>query len=179
MICLIRHAKTIGNTEKRYIGKTDEGICETETLNRKYPRADIIITSGMRRTIETAKYIYPGMNYIEDESLRECDFGYFEGHNYEELKNNADYDKWLKSGGMMPFPGGESHDDFIKRCIDGFSEDIKKYRKKNIAFIVHGGTIMAVMEWIFSGEFYDYQVKNGSGFIITEQDGKWSSYTML
>ena len=46
MICLIRHAKTRGNTERRYIGRTDEAICETESLNRSYPRADIVVTSG-------------------------------------------------------------------------------------------------------------------------------------
>lgn len=35
--------------------------------------------------------------------FRECDFGIFEGKNYEELKENRDYQRWLDSGGVLPF----------------------------------------------------------------------------
>ena len=179
MICLIRHAKTKGNTEGRYIGRTDESIAESESLKRNYPEADIVITSGMKRTEETAQMIYPDAMRIADKSLRECDFGAFEGYNDEELKDNIYYKKWLESGGVLPFPGGESHEGFIARCIDGFFANIKRYRGKNIAFVVHGGTIMAVMERLFGGGFYDYRIENGGGFIVTEENGKWLSYTML
>ena len=40
------------------------------------------------------------------------------------------------------------------------------------AFVVHGGTIMAVMEYFTNGSYYDYQVRNGKGFILNA-DGSY------
>lgn len=179
MICLIRHAKTRGNTERRYIGRTDEAICETESLNRSYPRADIVVTSALKRAVMTAEVIYPNIGTIKDARLNECDFGAFEGRNFDELKDVPQYIKWLESGGTIPFPDGESRSRFSERCAAAFFEYTERLRGKNIAFVVHGGTVMAVMERLFGGGFYDYQAENGGGFIITEENGKWLSYTTL
>ena len=44
-IYLIRHGKTPGNEEKKYIGVTDESLSDIgrkEILSKKYPKADII-----------------------------------------------------------------------------------------------------------------------------------------
>ncbi len=48
------------------------------------------------------------------------DFGQFEGKNYEELKDNPDYQKWIDSNGTLPFPGGEPREQFIRRSMEGF-----------------------------------------------------------
>ncbi|MBQ3692032.1 MAG: histidine phosphatase family protein, partial [Clostridia bacterium] len=57
-IIFIRHGKTQGNLEKRYIGKTDEHLCTVgidELKNRSYPDTEIVVCSPMKRCIETAK----------------------------------------------------------------------------------------------------------------------------
>ena len=62
------------------------------------------------------------------------DFGQFEGKNYEELKDNPDYQKWIDSNGTLPFPGGESREQFIRRSMEGFDRmmsDILKRSEKN------------------------------------------------
>ena len=60
----------------------------------------------------------------------------------------------------MPFPNGEAHEDFVARCVRGFKEMLSpKY--KSAAFVIHGGTIMAIMQHLFGGDFYDYQLRNG------------------
>lgn len=179
MICLIRHAKTRGNFEKRYIGRTDESICEKASLSRPYPAADIVVTSGMKRTDETAEAIYGRIEKITDKRLAESDFGDFEGKTYDELKGEPEYIKWIESGGTDPFPHGESRGDFSERCNDAFLEYAEKYAGKNIAFVVHGGTIMAVAERLFGGDFYDYQVENGGGYILEREGGKWLLCTTL
>ena len=46
---------------------------------------------------------------------------------------------------------------------------------REAAFVVHGGTIMAVLS-AFSqtgGEFYDWQVSNGSGYSAIAEEGSW------
>ena len=45
-VTLIRHGKTAGNLEKRYIGITDEVLCKEgreEIAAKEYPKADIVL----------------------------------------------------------------------------------------------------------------------------------------
>jgi len=73
----------------------------------------------------------------------------------------------------MPFPGGESRADFAKRCVDAF-EKLKESGSEDTALIVHGGTIMAIMERYAmpKGDYYDFQVKNGEGYWLYP-DGRY------
>lgn len=103
--------------------------------------------------------------------LRETDFGAFEYKNYEELNGDPAYQAWIDSGGLGPLPGGESGAAFRARCRDAFAAclwDAAARGAKRIAFAVHGGTIMAVMEaFADSSEgFYHWQIKNGEGFFV-------------
>ena len=176
-IIFIRHGKTIGNLEKRYIGRTDESLSQigiNEISKHSFPDCDIVISSFMKRCIETATLIYPDKQVITINGLEECDFGDFEGKNYNELCNNPDYISWLESGGLLPFPNGENTQDFKKRCVEAFENAVRSYSDyDSICFVVHGGTIMSVMEKyaVPKGNYYDFQVKNGQGY-ITEFDGE-------
>ena len=65
-IHLIRHALTQGNIEGRYIGQTDEELCQEglqqlEVMKRdyNYPPTDVVFSSGLKRCVQTAKILYP------------------------------------------------------------------------------------------------------------------------
>ena len=167
---LIRHGKTRGNIERRYIGcRTDEDLCAEGIAQLQaiaYPDADAVFASPMKRCIQTAEIICPGKTLHIVEDFRECDFGEFEGRSYEELKDNQVYQAWLASNGENPFPGGESRREFSERCVNAFKASVGNLSEGSYAFIVHGGTIMAVMEHFAGGNYYDYQVQNGRGFIL-------------
>ena len=169
---LIRHGKTRGNIEHRYIGcRTDEPLCEkgAEDLNaREYPRAAKVYVSPMQRCIQTAEILYPHLPAESIDDLRECDFGEFENMNYAELNGRADYQAWIDSGGEMPFPGGESRAEFAARCVAAFENLTECNTDGDCAIIAHGGTIMAIMERFArpAGGYYDFQVKNGEGYIL-------------
>ncbi len=174
-IFLIRHGKTAGNLEKRYIGRTDEPLCPegiAELKNRGYPECEAVVCSPMKRCLETAALIYPGKSPIVCADLRECDFGKFEGKNYLELSADPDYQKWVDSGGMLPFPDGESPEAFQRRCQEAFLRTVSETKARTLSLVVHGGTIMAVLERFAVPKrgFYDSGAKNGGGF-LTEFDG--------
>lgn len=177
ILYFIRHGKTASNFEHRYIGRTDEPLCQKgieEIKSRSYPKAGKLVCSPMKRCIETAKIIYPDLNPFIVNDLRECDFGLFEGKNYEELCTDPYYQKWLDIMGTISFPSGESPNDFKNRCVHAFELTIRELSfVDSIAFVVHGGTIMSVMEKYAMPhrEFYDYQLKNGEGYICSF-DGK-------
>ena len=178
---LIRHGKTQGNLERRYVGcRTDESLCPeglAELKQIRCPAAGLVFASPMRRCLETAAILYPGIPVEVVPDFRECDFGAFEYRNYSELNGRADYQAWIDSGGEMPFPGGEGRGEFAARCTAAFAELQKKAPPEDTALIVHGGTIMAIMEAIArpKGNYYDFQIPNGHGFIVDEE----GSYTPI
>ncbi len=187
-IFLIRHGKTKGNLEHRYIGRTDEDLCEAgkeELIRLKAPDVERIYVSPMRRCVQTAQILYPGRELFRVEDFRECDFGTFEGKNYRDLRGDSKYQAWIDSGGNLEFPGGESPVDFRKRCVKGMKramEDCLKDGVKAAALIVHGGTIMSIMETYARprGSYYDFQAGNGEGYelVITDDsagDGRLCS----
>ena len=59
--------------------------------------------------------------------------------------------------------------------IQQMMEKMIKEKRKKIAFVVHGGTIMSVMEAFDQEkkEFYHWQVKNGKGFHFQIEEEKW------
>lgn len=175
---LIRHGKTAGNLEGRYIGsRTDEPLCQEgrEALAAvQVPPVDRVYCSPMRRCLETAAILFPQISPIIVDNFRECDFGAFEGKNYAELNGRADYQAWIDSCGELPFPGGESQAILEERVAQAFGEIWREETDETCAFVVHGGTIMSIMAHFAlpKTEFFCYQAKNGCGYQL-EKDGSW------
>ena len=115
-LILIRHGITQGNLERRYLGQRNdqslarEGIRQLEdyAARKRYPRADALYSSPMKRCVETARMLYPMMVPVVLPSLTELDFGSFDGKNYEQLKDDPAYRRWIATGGMTAPTGGES-----------------------------------------------------------------------
>lgn len=202
-LVLIRHGATMANKEHRYLGRTDEGLSEEgikELLSYKrqgiYPNVCRLFTSPMRRCLETARVLYPGLCSTVIPEWEETDFGQFEYKNYEELKEDPAYQAWIDSGGALPFPDGESREEFIARCERGFLRMCNELCRKEavaadistsagvlavpaakvmeaadapltVGIIVHGGTIMALLSKHCGGDYYDYHVGNGRGYICS------------
>lgn len=186
-LILIRHLKTPGNEKRQYIGSTDEELSEQEVLNFKqkykidsYPQVEQVIVSPMKRCIQTAELIYPEVQIQQESLLKECDFGIFEGKTYEELKDRAEYQAWLDSGGTIAFPEGEEQKEFRSRCVRGMLRQVDRLCKENVesaAFVVHGGTIMAALEQLAEDQkdFYHWQVENGGGYSMHVDEEEWKS----
>lgn len=182
-IWLIRHGMTAGNLKGRYIGKTDEPLCEAgkKALGElDYPAPELVFVSPMIRCRETAEILFPGKKLRIIDQLAECDFGDFENKNYRELSGNPDYQAWVDSGGTLPFPGGESREACRKRNQEGFRRMVTaciREKAESAAVVVHGGTIMNIMEtWaVPEREFYGWHVKNGRGYLVELDTGLWRS----
>lgn len=171
-VYLIRHGKTQGNVERRYIGSTDQPLCpqgRQELQNKTAPAADRIIASPLLRCRETAEILYPGQDVEIVDGLRETDFGAFENHTYEELKDDPRYCAWLDAAGVTAPPGGESRIQQQERTVRAFRGIMETCREdERVALVVHGGTIMCLLEALEpSHRFYDWQAPNGGGYACT------------
>lgn len=168
-VYLIRHGQTQGNLERRYIGSTDEPLCPQgrEALRGSHmPAVDRVFISPMRRCRETAAICFPDMEQEIIPDLRETDFGAFEGRTYEELKDDPAYRNWLDSSGEVPPPGGESKAQVRRRVAGAFRSIVERCGPEDrIALVVHGGTIMTLLEALEpSHQFYAWQSPNGGGW---------------
>lgn len=178
---LIRHGKTEGNKTGRYIGTTDEPLCpEGGDLLRSlhYPQVDAVFSSPKKRCLQTAQILYPKHKPQVIVELAECDFGEFENKNYQELSGNEHYQQWIDSDGMLPFPGGESRQAFKDRSLTGFEMAVRDcicrgFHKAGL--IVHGGTIMNLMEEYCTERrsFYEWHVENGKGYHVALDPQVW------
>ncbi len=180
-LVLIRHGATKANKEHRYLGKTDESLSREGEIQlaehkklRLYPNIDFLFASPMKRCIQTAEILYPGLRPVLIQEWEEIDFGAFEGKNHVELQEDKRYQAWIDSNGTVPFPEGESREEFVTRCGRGFQKMIGKVREakeeegnKTIGMVVHGGTIMALLSKYGKGGYFDYQAANGKGYICT------------
>lgn len=168
-LAFIRHGETRGNLEGRYVGRTDEPLCEEgkeNLLRRKAsgeypPDPAMVFVSPLQRCRQSAEIIFPGAIQVPVSEFVECDFGDFEMRSYATLCHDPVYQEWIDSGGTAPFPNGESMDQMKTRTLRGFFRVIRQIRGTDACFVVHGGTIMTILSQIIGGDFYDYRVKNG------------------
>ena len=168
-ILLLRHGKTPGNALRQYIGRTDESLSpegRTELDKFRYSPTDLVYISPMLRCRETADVLFPGAKQVAVNDLREMDFGHFEGRSYLDMAEDAEYQTWLDSNCESPIPGGENKTDFTQRCCAAFEKILASDETDRLVFVVHGGTIMAVLSRF--GEparsYYEWSVGNGRGF---------------
>ena len=152
-VYLLRHGRTAGNRERRYIGgRTDEPLCEegirAAEASGKFPDVKTVYISPMTRARQTAEILFPEAELRVLEGLREMDFGVFEGRSPDEMENDPVYREWVDNmcGGLCP--GGEDLDDFKDRAAAAFLTALEEARAggaDRLVILAHGGTIMSVM----------------------------------
>lgn len=124
---------------------------------------------GAGVAFESEAESHPFLEIIPE--LGEMDFGAFEYKNYQELNGNPEYQRYIDSGGKRAFPGGEAPEQFKARCRQAFFRCIREAEEmhwQRVGFVVHGGTIMAIMEAYaeLKKGYFAYQVKNGCGYAV-------------
>lgn len=175
---MLRHGQTLSNERKLYLGQREEELSEAGfagLLEKKqagyYPQVSVWITSPMVRCRQTASYICPNREIRVIEAFKEIDFGKWEQKSYLDLAGDEEYQRWIDSNGEAQIPGGECKRDFIARVMKGWEEFLKMARTDSavrnvdcLGFVLHGGTIMALLSSLCGGDYYDYQVKNTEGY---------------
>lgn len=164
-LLLLRHGQTPGNALGRYLGRTDEPLSpqgRAAVLALNPPKVGRVYVSPLLRCRQSAALLYPGQPALPVEGLRECEFGRFENKSFRELADDPDYQRWVDSGGTLPFPGGESREDFVRRTLAAFEGlDLRG----GAAIVAHGGTVMALMSVLLGGDYFDYQTPCATGFL--------------
>lgn len=168
-LIFIRHGMTPGNRLSRYIGSTNEslspeGVAQAEELKLNM-ECERVYVSPLIRTRQTARILFPYAGQFIIKDFREMDFGAFENRSAAEMEQDPQYRRWVDGGCLDTCPGGESRNEFCSRVCDAFEKLIQELRKQKTGtavFVVHGGTIMAILERfaIPKKEYYEYHIGN-------------------
>ena len=97
---------------------------------------DFIITSDLKRAIESSNIAFPDIEKITDSRLRECNYGDLDG----EHKSLVIYEEHID----MEFPNGESLKDVEKRMREFISWLKDNYKDKKVAIVAHRSPQLAL-----------------------------------
>lgn len=151
--------------------KTDNDMDTFENEHRI--RIEYIWTSPMLRAIQTAKLLFGNSRIAIDPMMTETDFGIFEGKTAEELSSCEEYSRWLDSMCMSPIPMGDDINEFKSRTCNAFKNHLSELKDgESAAFVIHGGSIMAIMERFCepSRNYYEYHIPTAS-YILCSWNG--------
>ena len=163
-LVILRHAQTAGNLERRYVGgDTDEPLCaegiacaraKAPELSRELAHAGVaqpprVWVSPLARASQTAGLLFPGIEQVRLDGLREMCFGAFEGKTADELGGDERYRSWVEGMCEGACPQGESRAVFSARSCDavrGALWQAAELGAETCCVVAHGGTVMAAME---------------------------------
>ncbi|MDE5570375.1 MAG: histidine phosphatase family protein [Ruminococcus sp.] len=184
-ISIIRHGMTEANETGIYIGSTDmplsrkgAGELAAKMDEFDYPSVQRVYSSPLCRCTETAEILFPEIELIKSDGLRELNFGEFEGKTVDELINRDDYKSWLKGGKNTRPPKGESLEEMTARTFSALHNIITDMMQNSItqaAVITHAGIITNMLLG-FGMPKYDpkyLQAKAGEGFDIMVTTQMW------
>jgi alpha-ribazole phosphatase len=169
VIALFRHGLTVENKRKAYLGWNDSPLFPESKNLSTTRRYELYYSSDLPRCITTAKNLFPDKNLILLDSLREMNFGKWEGKTYEALREELHYRQWLSDPVNNNPPDGESFQQFTKRVQTGWKNITQMILNNNLqrcAVMTHGGVIKYLLAEFApeQKEFWSWQVPHGHGF---------------
>lgn len=180
-IILVRHGETELNVRGIYFGHMDPPLNEKgkdqaqkamEIL--KDVDYDKIYTSDLNRAFETANIVnHKNIELVSTESLREINFGIFEGYSYKELQEK--YPEELRASEdwrNYNYITGESVTEMQNRAIK-FIDDVVNLDETTV-LVSHWGPINTILSYYISSgldSYWKYSVENGGVVVLEFSDG--------
>jgi broad specificity phosphatase PhoE len=156
-LTLVRHGITDWNVTGKFQGHTDtplshEGRLQAQALAKylKKAKVDLVYSSPLSRALETAKIVFPERGIIQDDCLRELNFGDFEGFTQLENVQHEQWAWWFADPFKRAAPNGESYEALRLRAVawmESLPED-----KHSVAF-THSGTIQMLLSHVLGVEY--------------------------
>lgn len=160
----VRHARTAWNEARRIQGTTDIGLSrEGETQAAVMARflgdldLDLIVSSGMKRTRDTARIIAlaGSVPMLEDRRFMEQDFGEWEGLRLADIRRDSpgEMENQEKAGWDFTPPGGESRRKVLARAMNGLQEAGFENQGGRVLIVTHSSVIKTILYHLLGRRF--------------------------
>lgn len=176
-IYLLRHGQTL--QPGTYTGSTDvelsaEGRRQIRVLSPFLQSRDFdhCFSSPLVRCRETVSLLELNRTCSIEESLREIDFGAWEGLNFNEIQNAypEQLSRWVSEGDNFTFPGGGHIGTFHVQITDWFDKLLTKGLNR-VLIVAHGGVLRA-------GICHLIGIELSRAFTLNPREGRVSMVTM-
>ena len=144
-LLIIRHAQAQHEGDDPRLSEAGRSQAEALAVALKREAVDRVISSTMRRAVETARFICPDGSFETDDQLREFDFGPSQPPSYQMAEERSDLELWRPEHGP---DGGETLRTFQAR-VSNFLEHLVATTPSGstIALVTHAGVIDASVRW--------------------------------
>ena len=180
LIYLLRHGHTDGSGT--YTGVSDvelnpggrEGVGRLANLVNTLD-LQRCFCSPLRRCRETAALLNITCEISYDESLREIDFGRWEGLSFTQISQSDQslLDRWLAQGEDFTFPGGERGADFNTR-VETWFDLLAKDNSERVLVISHAGVIrqgLCHLLGLPSSASFHFDIKEAALSLVSRENG--------
>ncbi len=157
---IMRHGLTEWNRDKRIQGQSDIDLCdEGRQMAEVWGKSladntfDCILTSGLKRAVQTAEIINAQLQLPmhADSRLAEQDWGQWTGLNKTELRELAKQVRKQENRGFeFRPPNGESRDEVLMRACDAFIEFSDDNPDARVLVVTHNG-VLKCLTYALSG----------------------------
>lgn len=182
-VTLFRHGITAENLEKKYVGWSDPPITmearhALKAMRSEMPRYDVCLSSDLTRCRQTADILCQESLKAENEAFREMNFGRWELHTYEHLRQDEAYRNWLSDPLSRRPPDGEGFADMEKRVMSGWvslKREIHKQGYQEVLLVTHGGVIRSLLTKLAdeAKPFWEWHIAHGSGIRLSWTYRDW------
>jgi alpha-ribazole phosphatase len=188
-VILVRHGETSWNEEGRYLGQADPGLNEkgktqaqavAELLSQE--EIELVFSSDLLRAVETSRVI-AGVHNVTVKiipSLREIDFGEWEGLNFEDIQTRYPslLPKWLKNPFGVRIPGGETADEVRCRVKEAWNYiTLIAAGEKAAVIVAHGGPLrilLCQLTGIDPTRLWDFKLEHGEAIVLSNNGSTYS-----
>ena len=176
-LIMVRHGESEGNAIRRFTTSGDAKI--TELGRRQAHEAalriklkfqpTLVIASTFARARETGRIIAAELRIpIEYEAeFREQSLGDLAGQPYESVANDPTFDP--KRSWVWRAPGGESHEDVLRRVAPVLDRVARQYPDDEIVIVSHGGVMRSVWAHV-TGKWENAHVPPNCGIVVIEHE---------
>ncbi|MDQ7037916.1 MAG: histidine phosphatase family protein [Aquificota bacterium] len=185
-LIIIRHAESEWNPVGRYQGLLDPDLTErgreqAELLGRELKKhsPDVLYTSPLKRTLETARIIgkHTGLEPVVDERIREIDHGRWSGLLVEEVKRRfpEEFETWIREPQKARFEGGESLKEVLLRVEEFLEEVRERHRGQTVGVVSHTVPIRCMICALLGvdlSKFWVFGCDNASYSVVVLEEGR-------
>lgn len=192
-IFALRHGQTAWNAAQRVQGQLDVPLDDTGHWQAARLAAaladagiDVVVSSDLARARATAEAVAraAAAPLALDARLRERGFGEFEGLTHSEIEARwpEQAQRWRRREPGFGPAGGETLEDFQRRCIDAAAAIARGHAGRTIALVAHGGVLdclyraavgadlRAPRSWRLGNATINRLLWHGSGFTLVGWD---------
>ena len=170
MLYIVRHGRTEVNAAGKLLGRSNPVLDQTgrkqaEELANRLGEVDLVISSPLKRTMETASYI---SNTIKtDPRWLELDYGELEGRSIESIDASV-WKRWRSDVNWAP-DGGESLAALGARVTEACEDIVEISKDREVVVVTHVSPVKATLAWVLgldAGVSWKCHVSPGSSMTI-------------